>query len=101
MPEPPADPKADNLAQNCCNDSGSDQRPNIDPVCSGSEKRTWPCPIPAAVVVAPATVTAPATERNKRKRLPDRFAEDEQERSEAAINCVRRALLAIADEVIE
>jgi len=40
VPEPPADPKADNLAQNCCDDSGSDQRPNIDVVCSGSEKRS-------------------------------------------------------------
>jgi hypothetical protein len=63
--------------------------------------RAWPCPIPAAVVVSPATVTAPATERNKRKRLADRFAEDEQESSEAAINYLRRALLARPDEVIE
>jgi hypothetical protein len=38
MPEAPADPKADSLAQNCCNDSGSDQRIDIDAVCSGSEK---------------------------------------------------------------
>ena len=50
------------------------------------------------MVVPPATATAPATERNKRKRLSDRFAEawylDEQGRSEAAIDCLRRALLA-------
>jgi hypothetical protein len=40
MPEPPADPKADHLAQDCCNDAGSDQGPDIDVVCSGSEKRS-------------------------------------------------------------
>jgi hypothetical protein len=38
MPECPADPKADNLAENCCNDSGSDQRPNIEALCPGGEK---------------------------------------------------------------
>jgi hypothetical protein len=47
MPETPADPKANNLAQNCCNDSGSDQRIDIDAVCSGSEK-------PAAIKAASA-----------------------------------------------
>src|SRR5262245_14863243 len=38
MPESPADPKADDFAQNCRNDSGSDQRPDIEPVGSGGEK---------------------------------------------------------------
>src|SRR5262249_51488803 len=38
MPESPADPKADDLAQNCRNDSGSDQRPDIAAVVSGGEK---------------------------------------------------------------
>jgi len=40
MPEPPADPKANHLAQDCCNDPGCDQGPDIDAVCSGSEKRS-------------------------------------------------------------
>ncbi len=38
MPKPPADPKADDLAQDCCKDSGTNQGPDIDAVCSGSEK---------------------------------------------------------------
>jgi hypothetical protein len=40
MSEPPADPKADNVTQNCCKDSGSDQEPNIEAMCPGGEK---PC----------------------------------------------------------
>src|SRR5262249_29455954 len=40
MPESPADPKADHLAQNCRNDSGSDQRPDIEAMVSGGEKPT-------------------------------------------------------------
>jgi len=38
MPESPADPKADNLAEDRGNDCGRDQRPNIDAVVSGGEK---------------------------------------------------------------
>src|SRR5438874_85270 len=40
MPEPPADPKANHLAQDRCNDPGGDQGPDINVVCSGSEKRS-------------------------------------------------------------
>jgi hypothetical protein len=38
MPKTPAHPKADDLAKDCCDDSASDQGPDIDAVCSGSEK---------------------------------------------------------------
>jgi hypothetical protein len=38
MPESPADPEADDLAQNCRDDSGSDQRPDIEVVGSSGEK---------------------------------------------------------------
>jgi hypothetical protein len=36
--ESPADPKADNVAQNCRDSSGGDQKPNIEAMCSGGEK---------------------------------------------------------------
>src|SRR5262245_61667052 len=38
MPDSPADPKADDLAQNCREDSGSDQRPDVEAVGSSGEK---------------------------------------------------------------
>jgi hypothetical protein len=43
--ESPADPKADNVAQNCRDGSGGDQKPNIEAMCSGGEN---PAPIKAA-----------------------------------------------------
>src|SRR5262249_60121343 len=38
IPESPTDPKADDLAQNCRDDSSGDQRPDIEVVGSGGEK---------------------------------------------------------------
>src|SRR5947208_13809115 len=35
MPESPTDPKADDLAQNCRDDSSADQRPDIEVMGSG------------------------------------------------------------------
>ena len=40
MPEPPANPKAGDLAQDCRNGSNTNQGPDIDVMCSGSEKRS-------------------------------------------------------------
>jgi len=38
MPESPADPKADDLAEDGCNGRGGDQRPNVQAMVSGGEK---------------------------------------------------------------
>jgi hypothetical protein len=60
MSESPADPKADDLAQNGCEDSGSDQRPDIEAVGSSGEK--------------------PSRDQSRlgRQRNPDAFERDER-----------------------
>src|SRR5262245_41374739 len=68
MPESPTDPKADDLAQDCREDSSADQEPDIEVVGSGGEK------------------SGRDQSRLGRQRNPDAFERDERCDQPDAVN---------------